>query len=112
MTAVRLSGGALPIARSSCAPTTFLAFRKYKPRCTTSSANCWRQMSMSKTELFGTASCPYTQEMREWLEWNRRDFIEHDVEQDAEALDRMRSIACAPQREVRRRCRCSWRTAE
>ncbi len=34
--------------------------------------------------------CPYTQEMREWLEWQDRDFVEYDVELDAEAFDRMR----------------------
>jgi glutaredoxin len=45
---------------------------------------------MPKTELYGTASCPYTQELREWLEWKRRDFQEYDVEADAEALKRMR----------------------
>jgi glutaredoxin 3 len=28
--------------------------------------------------------------MREWLEWNRRDFLEYDVEHDPEALRRMR----------------------
>ncbi len=44
---------------------------------------------MPKTELFGTASCQYTQEMREWLEWQGRDFIEYDVERDLEALERM-----------------------
>lgn len=44
---------------------------------------------MPKTELYGTASCPYTQEMREWLEWKGRDFEEYDVEADAEALKRM-----------------------
>ena len=41
------------------------------------------------TELYGTASCPYTQEMRESLEWQGRDFVEYDVEADAEALRRM-----------------------
>ncbi len=45
---------------------------------------------MEKTELYGTASCPYTQEMREWLEWNGREFIEYDVDADSEALKRMR----------------------
>ncbi len=45
---------------------------------------------MPKTELYGTASCQYTQEMREWLEWNGREFIEYDVEADSEALKRMR----------------------
>jgi glutaredoxin 3 len=27
--------------------------------------------------------------MREWLEWNRRDYVEYDVEKDLEALARM-----------------------
>ena len=47
---------------------------------------------MAKLELYGTASCPYTQELREWLEWTRRDFKEFDVEADAEARMRMHSI--------------------
>lgn len=41
-------------------------------------------------ELFGSASCPYTREMREWLEFSRRDFVEFDVDADTEALSRMR----------------------
>lgn len=48
---------------------------------------------MPQTELYGTASCPYTQEMREWLEWKRRDFVEYDVEADPEALKRMYEIS-------------------
>ncbi len=52
-----------------------------------------------KTELYGTASCPYTQEMREWLEWKKREFVEYDVEVDAEALKRMQA-ATAGQRTV------------
>ena len=48
---------------------------------------------MAKFELFGTASCPYTQEMREWLEWKRRDFIEYDVETDSAARERMLKLA-------------------
>lgn len=48
---------------------------------------------MTKLELFGTASCPYTQEMREWLEWHGRDFLEYDVERDEAARARMRSLA-------------------
>jgi glutaredoxin len=28
--------------------------------------------------------------MREWLEWNGREFIEYDVDADSEALKRMR----------------------
>jgi glutaredoxin 3 len=46
---------------------------------------------MAKTELFGTAGCVYTAEMREWLEWQGRAFVEYDVERDAEALARMRA---------------------
>jgi glutaredoxin 3 len=46
---------------------------------------------MAKTELFGTSSCEFTAEMREWLEWNGCEFAEFDVEQDAEALQRMRA---------------------
>ena len=48
-----------------------------------------RLAAMPKTELFGTSSCQYTQEMREWLEWQGRGFIEYDVERDCEALGRM-----------------------
>jgi glutaredoxin 3 len=44
---------------------------------------------MPKVELYGTASCPYTREMRESLEWKGREFVEYDVEADAEALQRM-----------------------
>ena len=44
---------------------------------------------MPKTELYGTASCPFTQEMREWLDWKGREFAEYDVEADSEALKRM-----------------------
>jgi glutaredoxin len=47
---------------------------------------------MPTTELYGTATCPYTQEMREWLEWKRRDFVEYDVESDLEALKRMHLV--------------------
>lgn len=43
-------------------------------------------------ELFGTAGCPYTQDLREWLEMRRRDFIEYDVERDAQARARMQTI--------------------
>jgi glutaredoxin 3 len=51
---------------------------------------------MTKLELFGTASCPYTREMREWLEWRRRDFVEYDVELDDAARERMRSLTSNP----------------
>lgn len=48
-----------------------------------------------RLELYGTATCPYTRDMREWLEWNQRDFVEYDVEHDRLALARLRTIAGA-----------------
>ena len=48
---------------------------------------------MPTLELFGTKSCPYTQEMREWLEWKSTEFVEYDVEADLAARDRMRLLA-------------------
>jgi glutaredoxin len=51
---------------------------------------------MPNLELFGTAGCPYTSEMREWLEWKGRDFKEYDVEADGEARDRLRTLAQPP----------------
>jgi glutaredoxin len=48
---------------------------------------------VAKLELYGTSRCPHTQEMREWLEWQRRDFIEYDVEADPTARHRMREVA-------------------
>ena len=48
---------------------------------------------MARLELYGTARCPYTEEMRDWLEWKRSDFVEYDVEADAAARARMREIA-------------------
>lgn len=54
---------------------------------------------MAKLELFGTSRCPHTQEMREWLEWKRSDFVEHDVEANPAARQRMRELA-AGQRAV------------
>ncbi|MGH9639373.1 MAG: Uxx-star family glutaredoxin-like (seleno)protein [Bryobacteraceae bacterium] len=47
---------------------------------------------MPAVELFGTASCPFTEELREWLEWKRREFTEYDVEADAEAWKRMQAL--------------------
>jgi mycoredoxin len=46
---------------------------------------------MAKLELYGTHRCPYTQDLREWLEWNGREFLEYDVEADASALIRMQA---------------------
>ncbi len=51
------------------------------------------------TELFGTSSCPYSREMREWLEWKRRDYVEYDVERDPQAFERM-LLATGGQRTV------------
>jgi glutaredoxin 3 len=48
---------------------------------------------VAKLELFGAASCPHTQEMRDWLEWKRSEFIEYDVEADPTARKRMRELA-------------------
>ncbi|HEY4320977.1 MAG TPA: glutaredoxin [Gemmatimonadales bacterium] len=50
---------------------------------------------MPRIELFGTASCAYTREMREWLEVRRVVFDEYDVEIDATARERMRAMAGA-----------------
>ncbi len=54
---------------------------------------------MAKLELYGTARCPHTREMREWLEWKRADFVEYDVEADPVARSRMRTLV-AGQRSV------------
>jgi glutaredoxin len=47
---------------------------------------------MADLELYGTARCPYTQDMRDWLEFNRKNFVEYDVEADADARQRMREL--------------------
>ncbi len=44
-------------------------------------------------ELYGTASCPYTAQLREELEWRGRQFVEYDVERDRAALARMLEIS-------------------
>jgi glutaredoxin len=54
---------------------------------------------VAKLELFGTARCPHTQDMREWLEWQHRDFVEYDVEADASARQRLKGLS-AGQRSV------------
>jgi mycoredoxin len=43
-------------------------------------------------ELYGTSSCPYTEELREWLHWNRRDFVEYDIEADSAARERLHAL--------------------
>jgi len=47
---------------------------------------------VSTLELYGSAQCPYTRELRDWLEWTRRDFREFDVDSDLEANARLRSL--------------------
>ncbi|MBV8809113.1 MAG: glutathione S-transferase N-terminal domain-containing protein [Acidobacteriaceae bacterium] len=47
---------------------------------------------MPNFELFGAASCPFTRELREWLDWKGCDFIQYDVEADANALERMQAL--------------------
>lgn len=47
---------------------------------------------MAELELYGTKRCPYTTDLREELQWQGRDFIEYDVEADAEARQRMLSL--------------------
>ena len=46
-----------------------------------------------KYELYGTSRCPYTSEMRDWLELRRLEFVEYDVEADRAALERMKALA-------------------
>jgi glutaredoxin 3 len=48
---------------------------------------------VARLELYGTARCPYTGEMRDWLEWKRSEFVEYDVEADPAARVRMREVA-------------------
>lgn len=47
---------------------------------------------MVKRELYGTAGCPQTEEMREWLEWRGCEFVEYDVEADKAAFERMHEV--------------------
>ncbi|MGB7436741.1 MAG: glutaredoxin [Candidatus Acidiferrum sp.] len=51
---------------------------------------------MANLELYGTAGCPYTTEMREWLEWKGSEFTEYDVENDTGARERLQRIAHPP----------------
>ncbi len=47
---------------------------------------------MAKLELFATPNCPYTQEMREWLEFRGREFLEYNVDADATARERLKAL--------------------
>jgi glutaredoxin len=44
------------------------------------------------TELFGSARCPYTAEMRNWLELAGRDWTERNVDSDQAARTRLRGL--------------------
>lgn len=44
-------------------------------------------------ELFGAASCAFTAELREELQWRRIQFADYDVEADAHALARMQQLS-------------------
>ena len=48
---------------------------------------------MARLELYGTARCPHTQDMRDWLEWQHRDFVEYDVDKDTNARTRMLDLS-------------------
>ncbi|HEY3675800.1 MAG TPA: glutaredoxin [Candidatus Tumulicola sp.] len=50
-------------------------------------------------ELYGSSSCPYTTEVREQLEWDKREYVEYDVDGDADArarLHRLTPVAAVP----------------
>jgi glutaredoxin len=50
---------------------------------------------VGKFELYGTGRCPYTSEMRDWLELRGCEFVEYDVESDPAAFARMQALAGA-----------------
>jgi len=50
-------------------------------------------MAASKYELYGTDRCPYTQEMRDWLDFRGCEFVEYNVESDSAALERMKTLS-------------------
>src|SRR5271165_1655513 len=91
--AAKSSGSGWRIFRWSFIATTFPESRKSKLPCTTLFANRLRCSAVATLELFGTAGCPYTQEMREWLEWKRSEFVEYDVEEDPSARERLLALA-------------------
>ena len=48
--------------------------------------------AVANVELFGTRGCPYTGDMREWLEVRGIDFREYDVDADPQARERLRAL--------------------
>jgi mycoredoxin len=51
-------------------------------------------------ELYGTASCPYTAELRDDLTWRGIDFVEYDVDTDARARERLFALVSQTPRTV------------
>ena len=49
-------------------------------------------MNKPRYELYGTSTCPYTREMRDWLELRGSEFTEYDVDRDPAALERMKAL--------------------
>lgn len=47
------------------------------------------QYPAQQVHLYTTAGCPYSDAAREDLEWRGVDFVEHDVEKDRAAYERM-----------------------
>jgi len=43
-------------------------------------------------ELYGTAGCPWTAELRQELEWDGREFVEYDIEADPAAFQRLTAL--------------------
>jgi mycoredoxin len=48
-------------------------------------------MSLSR-ELYGTAGCPYTRELREHLELEGHEFVEFDIDADPRARERLDAL--------------------
>lgn len=46
----------------------------------------------TEIELYGTRSCPFTEELRQELEWQGHAYNEYDVESDPAALERMLAL--------------------
>ena len=51
------------------------------------------RVAVALLELYGAAWCPHTRELREELEWKRRDFVEYDIDLDAVARQRLHELA-------------------
>jgi glutaredoxin 3 len=51
------------------------------------------ESSVPEYELFGTGGCPYTQDLREWLDGRGYSYVEYDVESDPDARKYMIGIS-------------------